>query len=257
MQNLERMTQTPHLIVLMTMLWFAVPPSNVLGQRIDSWNDKAESAYFIEGTYDLDVSSSVELVSFHDGFYDFSPGESETLFFSIESPSDDQFLLKVQERMISEFYGLESQPGVLETGRNLIGPWMVDRYLKDLGIRSSNLGVVCRIMADDSPYILPVSVISDSSGTASSKYRAVLRLPESIKSGVYRMYPGKIEGAFTTEAMYSARFGRKAGGETVQLTLPKRTMEDYLGWVTVYVSMKPAQSFEPLPFRFYFYHNSH
>lgn len=226
------------------------------GQRIDKWNEKRESESFIEGTYSLSVSSSVELISLHSDFDEIKTGSGQELFFQVNAPAEDHYLLSVQERKIFEYYMLESKPGKLEKGNNRLGPWTIDQYVNALNISSANLGAVVKYKEDDSKYVLPVAIKESSDESKSKYYNAIFRLSKSIRSGSCRIYTDEFQGVPQKDKMVQeARIGRAYGGGTFQVKIEKASLEGYSGWVTVKLELSPIDSMKKIPFSFYFYHS--
>lgn len=243
------------LFLLLFLTSFIGFSTQITGQRINKWNDKKESSEFIEGTYSLPVSSAITLISLHENFDEIKTGEKQKLYFSFESPSSGNYLLKVQERKVVDFYMLESKPGKISKGENAIGPWSVDDYFKKFNIPTSNLGITVKTGNEKSNYFLPASVSSKSAKNRSKEYQAIFKLSKSIRSGTVTVYKGEHKGALPNDQIIqTSKIGRQYGGGTVLIALKKKNFDNKAGWYTVSVLLSPKDSMKKIPYIFYIYH---
>ena len=226
-------------------------------QRVARWSDKADDhPHFIEGTFHLPVGGKdFRLVSLHDNFERFKVGKNEKLFFEFEAPGNEDFLLTVQERYPNAKYVLQSKPGKTKK-TNRLGPWSVDRYLQHLNLSQRDLGVMLNYKEDNSPYYLPVSVHSEGEIRSSKKYVARVRINNSIKKSIYRVFKGELSGTISDQDPDHIGSIRKKSAGQVQIRIPKKKLKGYEGWVTVEVMFAMAKNNKMKPFRFYIYHAS-
>ena len=246
---------TNRCIACLLSIVFFFPIENADGQRMKDWSEMNESRTFIQGTYSLPVSSAIHLISFHSYFQPIEIGEEQEMFFTVCSPEESDFLLKMQERRIVDYYMLESQPGTIEEGENQLGPWNIDGYFKSYGIPSSNLGILFSLSEEKTDYVIPVTVAEKDVKDKSDEYKAVFRLAQKIKGGTYTVYKGEHEGVLPEDKIIQeSRVGQHRAGSIMQISIAKKDLDDYSGWVTVQLVLEQKGVRTKLQEKFYFYH---
>ena len=236
---------------------FICPDNILVSQRLDDseWNKKIENGVFVEGTYSLPVSAALSLISFHGTFESVNASRDKKLHFVFHAPKKDNFLLKVQERKIKDYYMLESLPAYTKQGANTIGPWDINSFLKTFDIPTKNLAVLCRLNEDNQDYILPVSVLYDKGRDKSNNYSMIFRLAKKIQKGSCKVYLGEHKGKIPEDKLVQTKkIGRHPGGSVFQVSIDKKSLGNYEGWVTLYLSLSPSGSRKKTTSKFYFYH---
>jgi hypothetical protein len=224
-------------------------------QRTSTWVKKVEKGQYTEGVYSLNVSASLEIISFYSHFEPYETGRNQQLRVDFFSPTEDYYLFKAEEKRILSYYWLESKPGRVKKGKNHFGPLSVDGLIQSLNVSPSNLGFLLRLKDDKSDYLLPVSVYHSTPASQVENYQAVFRLGKSISGGEFKVYKGEYSGLLPEKQLVqSGRIGRNLGGATFQIAIDAAPLAKYEGWMTVHLSMTERNSIQKLPFRFYFYH---
>ena len=212
---------------------------------------------FIEGTYSLPVSAAIHLISLHDYIQPINPGSEQSMFFIVRAPQRDSFLLKLQERRIFKYYMLESQPNVVVEGINQFGPWLVDDYFSGFNIPWTNLGIVFQVNESNEDYLIPVTLKELHAESNSTTYKAVFRLSKAIRSGNYTVYQGEHPGILpTNKIVQKSNVGQQRAGSVMQISIDKKALENYTGWVTVQLVLSQKGSTKKLQEKFFFYHET-
>ncbi|MCB0550136.1 MAG: hypothetical protein KDD19_21385 [Phaeodactylibacter sp.] len=237
-------------LALLLCLWVSAS-----AQRTEKWVRKKELPHYTEGTFSLNVSSVMEIVSLISTVESYTFGKGQNLYFDYYVPEESPYFLRMGEKRLLSYYVLESKPGSTPAGWNTFGPCEVDGLLRELKVTPENIGALLRINGDNSKYFLPVSVQTNQDPSEVESYKAVFRLSRSILGGEYKIYKGEHKGIAPESCLLdSGAIGKHSARSTFQLEAKTDTLKEYEGWITVDLSLVPRGSTRPAPFRFFFYH---
>ena len=220
--------------------------------RTPDWLRRYDQGDRFEGNYVQDISGgAVELVSLtgHMSRYSFRKGQQLQVHFY--APSQNRYLLKLEELRTTNFYWGEWKQTQPVQGWNRCGPWPVDEGLKRFSVGTSNLAVLVRLGRKDQQRYAPAYVSLSDDRPSSRFYLMRFRLGRSILTGSYRLYQG--ERASGT-VLLSKELGPQSGGTLLDLRIMKDKLPQQAGWLTVKLNLEAQGSRDDIPYTITFYH---
>lgn len=229
------------------------------GQRIPIWIDRIDQEGYKEGIYALQVDAPIiDLVSLTSFFEAYELNQGHQLYVRFYSPLDSTyFLIKAEEKRVTEFYWMESDPNTSNKDWNFFPPWSVDGQLSQRNIKKENLGVIIRLKNDNSRYLSPALIYHSSPPSNIDSYTAIFRLGVHIRKAEYEIYKGDHTGIPPEKNLLDrGLIGKKFGSSNFSINLDSSKLGDYEGWLTVDMTLFERGKPTVYPYKFYFFHKN-
>ena len=238
--------------ILLLLLCMGLQFSWAQQSRSTYWLQKNDRGNRYEGSYTRQVNNyNIKLVSLVAGAipnYQFR--QNQQLKVRFYCPESQSYQLRAEERIATKYYWMQAKKTRATMGWNTFTPWPVDVVLKELNVRSQNLGVVVELGRVGSGRFVPSQVYQNAYTGSARRYTAHIQVGFGVAKGNCKVYRGQ---RVTGSPLVERKISEKSGGDTFPILISASSLPAS-GWYTVQINLRESRRLDLKTHSFTFYH---
>ncbi len=224
----------------------------------EHWREKYETEQNLEGSFKVDMSGGLRLISFYQPVSFPSNVTTHNIFSRFWAPeSDKEFFQVSREKRSVKGYTRESKPAQTRKGWNYTDDWDRRQMLDRFNLSPRDLSFLTHWGEAGSLYFLPTQVSFHPTLAQFSRdiYVFDLKVFSQTTEGAYHIYRGLHSGLKPISSpILKGKILGATGGSVVTFYLSRPQLGSQSGWYTMFLGLPQYGSTEVLQHRVYFYH---